>query len=137
MEQKRYDKFESEIFDCMNDTESCCEVTFCHHCQLSRQYNKLKYNKTDVDVEFCAMIFMMDLLLPGIGTIASTMKIRNTIQQKYNISEKDFVKDIIFTTFCAPFIICQNYREMSYRGDCPQGLFISQKYYSVKTHIIE
>lgn len=45
------------------------------------------------------------------------MKIRNMIQQSYNIYKTNIINKIITILFCTPCAICQHEREMQQRGE--------------------
>lgn len=60
--KKYYDKWCSGLFDCHKYMQNCLETFFCHHCQTSRQYNKLKYNNQNVNYELHSFLFWIFLL---------------------------------------------------------------------------
>lgn len=115
--KKDYDKWSSGLFDCYDDNQSCLETIFCHHCQMSRQYNKLKFNNQNVNYELCAFLVFLDVIFMNIGTLLASMKIRNMIHQNYNIYETDIVNELIINIFCTSCSICQIEREMKCRGE--------------------
>jgi len=116
------------LFDCHKDVSGTLEICFCHMCQLSRQYSMIKYKSPEINVEMCAFILFMDLLFLPLGTMLTTMKIHNILQDKYNFDKTDFARDISSIIFCTPCVICQNYREMSIRNEWTGGFIVSRPY---------
>lgn len=130
--KQQYDKWNTGLFDCVKDKQNCWEILLCHHLHLSKQYNKLRFNNYNFNYDFCVFILLLDFIFPIYGTILATLKIRNMIQQKYNLYEHDAINDI-FTSFCCTLCsICQNHREMSHRGDYVGNLCSQHKYEPLK-----
>jgi Cys-rich protein (TIGR01571 family) len=113
------------LYDCDKDYNGTFEICFCHMCQLSRQYNVIKHNKSEINIEMCVFILFMDIFFPPLGTLLTAFKIRNSLQERYNLDRTDFAGDIASIIFCLPCVMCQNYREMSVRNEWPNGFIAS------------
>lgn len=120
---KQYNKWNSGLLDCMTNKKNCVEVLFCHHLHLSKQYNKIKYNKDDINYNFSFFVCIIDVLFPLVGTCLANMKIRELVQQKYNIYNHNIENDITTSAFFPLCSICQIHREMNYNGDTIKNIF--------------
>lgn len=116
------------LFDCHNDISGSLEICCCNMCQLSRQYSMLKYKNPEINVEMCIFILFLNSLFLPYGSLLTTFKIRNLLQEKYNFDRNDFGKDIISAILCLPCMMCQNYREMSIRNEWTGGFIVSRPY---------
>ena len=125
MIHQKCNNWSTDLCDCYKDRNGTCEICFCHICQLSRQYNFIKHNKPEINIEMCAFILFLDILFPLLGTMLTTLKIRNSLQKRYNLDSSDFVGDISTVIFCLPCLMCQNYREMCVRNEWPNGFIAS------------
>lgn len=123
----------SNIFDCLDDVNSAIEVTFCGPCQLSRQYNVITNGSRDIDAlslfgQFAGNILSAMLHIPiGMGSVLLNYHVRTRLRQRYML-EGSAVSDALFSAFCTSCALCQQYREMSQRGEWTSGCCIDQPY---------
>lgn len=120
---KYYNKWNSGLIDFTKDKKNCIETLFCHHLHMSKQYNKIKYDKDEINYQFCFFVYLIDMIIPFAGTCMTNMKIRELTYQKYNIYNRNIESDIFTSVFCFFCSICQIHREMNYNGDTITALF--------------
>jgi Cys-rich protein (TIGR01571 family) len=120
------------IFNCLDNLCISCEICMCHWCHISRQYNMIKYNKPEINYKFCCFIFLLDLLVfPCIGTFFSNIKIRSILQQKYEIENTNFYSDIIYSALLPLCTVCQHYKQMTTKNNCPGSLCLAQSRFMI------
>jgi len=100
--------WKSGLFDCFSDCGTCC-VTFVAPCI---QYG---LNAEQLDGSSCAGHCCAYYILEQLGCCCLIhMQRRQALRQRYNLEED--CNDCLATTFCAPCAICQESREMAFRG---------------------
>lgn len=116
--------------DCSKDIKSSVDVLFCHYCQASRQYNVLTYGRREVEPLSCLGALGADICLGyflHLGTFTIAWHLRQRLRKRYMIAGDDF-SDCLHAFFLPHCVLCQNYREMSLRGEWPSGLCIDQPF---------
>ena len=112
------------LCDCLKDTDSCVDTTFCPYCQLGYQYHRTRRDYVDMDAVMCLGACCGDMLVGGLGCSIATAVLRHKIVQRYRIDEGvGFL--LLKGLCCAPFSACQVHREMKLRGEAPGGVCIA------------
>lgn len=119
----------TELWECFHDMPSCVENTLpIWWFQSSRQYNILSNDKEGIEPMSCLVSFGADVLIGGnLGSFILAWHLRRRIRGRYNIQGSD-VADCLVSYFCLPCVVCQNYREMSVRGEWPGGFCASSPF---------
>jgi Cys-rich protein (TIGR01571 family) len=119
------------LFQCRDEFSTFVEGVFCPYCQLSRQYNTLTTTQTDIDPATCLGAMGADAMASaiigfGLGSFMFTYIMRNRLRQRYTIAG-DELEDMCISAFCRPCSVAQTHREMSRRGEWPNGTCVDQQ----------
>ena len=119
----------TELCHCFHDMPSCVENTLpIYWFQNSRQYNLIANQDSGIEPMSCLVSFGADVLIGGnLGSFILTFFLRGKLRERYNIQGSP-VADCLLSYFCLPLVVCQNYREMSVRGEWPGGLCASEPF---------
>ena len=117
--------FSTGLCDCGLDVTSCVETCFCPYCQLSAQYNMVSSGQSGVHaLACCGMCCLDSCFCFGIAWLAMNCYVRCEVRKKYAIPSAD-CEDFCCGIFFPGCMTCQNYRELSIRGNWPGGLCVS------------
>ena len=123
---ERNGTWSTDFCDCAQDTPSCCDVFFCTWCHSGYQYGMMSTGQQHMHPAMCLGTALCDFLT-GFGTIVGALVLRSAIRERYGIKGNDF-EDILLAFCCPACTLCQNYREMSVRGQWPGGICVSAPY---------
>eukprot|EP00743_Colponemidia_sp_Colp-15_P012497 GILK01014255.1.p1 GENE.GILK01014255.1~~GILK01014255.1.p1 ORF type:complete len:191 (+),score=5.91 GILK01014255.1:73-645(+) len=109
------------LFNCLDDQDGCIEGAFCGPCQRTRQYNMLANGVNTINYPILGVGILVDACLHmPIAQTALAFRARQDIRRRYRLEGND-LQDLCVTMCCLPLSTCQNYREMSARGEWPSG----------------
>ena len=116
----------SGLCDCFADTTNCCEVAWCHYCQLGFQHRKLTLGHSGPDYGIALALCCLDMwVAAGCVAMYTAYEHRKTVRRYWNINPQDCNEDLK-GWFCPCCSTCQVYRELSARGYWPEGLCASE-----------
>ena len=98
------------LFGCFNDLSSCLYGFFCLPCLFGS--NAEKIDGTNCIGMCCAYLVLSQCYLCGVPHYITRKKLR----EKYNLKEDEDCADILTVIFCSPCGICQEARELKFRG---------------------
>ncbi|KAM4575538.1 cornifelin homolog B-like [Fundulus diaphanus] len=103
----------SGLFDCCDDTQTCCYGWWCGTCLACTVSEQFGENRClplcDMYVNYC-------------GSPAA-LSVRVAMRYKYGI-KGSLCKDIAVSMFCAKCSWCQMHRELKYRKDSPNLIYV-------------
>ena len=124
--QPKSGDFSTGICDCFTDVPSCVESFFCPYCQVGAQYNMVANGQTGINGLACCLPFCLDCCCGcgGLAWLATNCYVRCQVRKKSAIPASD-CEDFCLGWLCPICLTCQNYRELTIRGNWPGGLCVS------------
>lgn len=124
-------EYNTGLFDCFEDGNSCTEAWFCAHCFVSQQYNMLNYQIPQPNWVLTAGMLALDVFITGgLSLFVMSLANRTTARQRLGLTARNAMVDFATAVCCRPCSDCQVYREMSLRGQWQGGICLIDKPYA-------
>ena len=122
-------RWNTGLLACGDDAQACLDNFLCMQCQNSRQYNVLHYSRRGIEPVTLVVSIVCDTMFASLfpGSCYLACHNRGAIRERYGIVGNCF-GDLCATAWCMPCVTCQNYREMSIRGEWPEACCVDEPF---------